>query len=149
MDKLDESPVYISVKSIRIGLDGTEDVLTTVAKGKKSIYQDNLCVMYEEPKEAGFSNTSTLLKLSKDALVISRTGEVEHQQEFAENKLSAFYYKTPFMTIPMAIITKKFVRQENEKNIDIYLEYEIFIDGEIQGLTKLHILVLEDTEVGH
>lgn len=149
MHKVASVPVHVSVKSIRIDGEGQENILATVTKGKKNSHKGNIYIQYHEPEEAGFSNTKTLLKLTDDSLILNRTGEVEHKQEFSAGKLSTFYYKTPFMTIPMLVNTKILTSTVSEDKVDIYIEYYLIIDGEIQDLTKLHILVWEDTEVGH
>lgn len=149
MQKVTSIPVNVSIKSTRLDGDGKEDILKTFTKGKKNSYKNNLYIQYQEPQEAGFSNTKTLLKLAYDKLTLNRTGEVEHKQEFSAGKMSAFYYKTPFITIPMLVNTQKVTSVIDEDLIDIYVEYDLIIDGEFQGLTKLHILIWEDTEVGH
>lgn len=149
MHKVASVPVHVSVKSIRVDSDGKEDILTTLTTGKKNSHKGNLYIQYQEPQEAGFSHTKTLLKLADDKLTLNRTGEIEHKQEFATGKLSAFYYKTPFMTIPMVVNTKVLTTTVCEDRIDIYIEYYLIIDGIVQDLTKLHISIWEDTEVGH
>lgn len=141
--------VNVSVKSVHIDAAENQDIIESFAIGKKNYHGDKIYISYAEPDESGLTGTTTILKIAGDKLTLTRSGEIEQKLDFHAGELTRSIYQTSFGALTMDVDTKKLQITFFDEDIDIYIEYILMINGELQGLTRLCICVREDSKVGH
>ena len=88
----------------------------------------------------------TTYKISPERLLVKRSGEIEHMQEFIVGKrYSSQYINTGMMFNIDTVTNKLFVKNENNELV-IYLEYSLYINETLHGITKMTITVTERIE---
>ena len=82
---------------------------TIKMKALANAYTKNgiLYVIYKEKDLNEEKETSTMLKIQKDSLTLTRTGGVQQQQVFVEGKESVSDYITPYGNLKMKVKTHR------------------------------------------
>ncbi len=133
----------IFIQSILIN-ESDQDVIKTVADCKCFFRGKKTYIIYNEPQEAGFSDVKTIVKIDDQKVFLTRIGDVEQKTLFEAGKIDLCNYKTPYMNIDMIVDTKNLMVVTRENFIDIYIEYELVLGHQSQGLIKLRMLAGED-----
>lgn len=141
--------VNVSVESVHIDAAENQDVIKCLVIGKKNEHKGKIYISYNEPDENCMPGTKTILKLDGESITLTRTGEVEHKFVFQAGMRTYSDYRTPFGMLRMAVETKALEIDVDDNVINIYIEYLLMINDDLQGLTRLRIRVGEDKRVGH
>ena len=85
--------------------------------------------------------TSTMLKLTKDSLTLTRSGNIQQQQIFALGKTSTSDYVTPYGNLKMTVKTNRFelVDDIDNNRCVIKIDYELYLNNNWQSNNKLII----------
>lgn len=96
-----------------------------------------LYVIYKESLDENIK-VSTMLKITKDSLTLTRTGNVKQQQFFCSGKESISDYMTPYGNLKMKVKTH---RLEINSGIiqEIKIDYALYINNDWQSDNKLVI----------
>lgn len=107
---------------------------TIKMKALANVYTKNgiLYVIYKEKE------TSTMLKIQKDSLTLTRTGGVQQQQVFAEGKESVSDYITPYGNLKMKVKTHRLEIITGMKST-IKIDYALYINNSWQSDNELMI----------
>ena len=112
---------------------------TIKMKALANSYEKNgiLYVIYKESLDENIK-VSTMLKITKDSLTLTRTGNVKQQQIFCSGKESISDYMTPYGNLKMKVKTH---RLEINSGIiqEIKIEYALYINNDWQSDNKLVI----------
>ena len=82
--------------------------------------------------------TSTMLKIQKDSLTLTRTGGVQQQQVFVEGKESVSDYITPYGNLKMKVKTHRLEIITGMKST-IKIDYALYINNSWQSDNELMI----------
>lgn len=107
---------------------------TIKMKALANAYTKNgiLYVIYKEKE------TSTMLKIQKDSLTLTRTGGVQQQQVFVEGKESVSDYITPYGNLKMKVKTHRLEIITGMNSI-IKIDYALYINNSWQSDNELMI----------
>lgn len=112
---------------------------TIKMKALANSYEKNgiLYVIYKESLDENIK-VSTMLKITKDSLTLTRTGNVKQQQIFCSGKESISNYVTPYGNLKMKVKTH---RLEINSGIiqEIKIDYALYINNDWQSDNKLVI----------
>lgn len=112
---------------------------TIKMKALANSYEKNgiLYVIYKESLDDNIK-VSTMLKITKDSLTLTRTGNVKQQQIFCSGKESISDYVTPYGNLKMKVKTH---RLEINSGIiqEIKIDYALYINNDWQSDNKLVI----------
>lgn len=112
---------------------------TIKMKALANNYEKNgiLYVIYKESLDENIK-VSTMLKITKDSLTLTRTGNVKQQQFFCSGKESISDYVTPYGNLKMKVKTH---RLEINSGIiqEIKIDYALYINNDWQSDNKLVI----------
>lgn len=104
--------------------------------GKYYKKNDFHIIIYEDVDEETNNITKVMIKFNKNSLKITRSGYINHTQEFKEAKLSKSIYETPFGKMEMLHNTKKLSITEKIPG-NISLIYDLDIKNLETGQIKL------------
>lgn len=112
---------------------------TIKMKALANSYEKNgiLYVIYKESLDENIK-VSTMLKITKVSLTLTRTGNVKQQQFFCSGKESISDYMTPYGNLKMKVKTH---RLEINSGIiqEIKIDYALYINNDWQSDNKLVI----------
>ena len=112
---------------------------TIKMKALANSYEKNgiLYVIYKESLDENIK-VSTMLKITKDSLTLTRTGNVKQQQFFCSGKEIISDYVTPYGNLKMKVKTH---RLEINSGIiqEIKIDYALYINNDWQSDNKLVI----------
>lgn len=99
---------------------------------------DFLYVIYKENDLSEKQETSTMLKIGKNNLTLTRTGGVKHQQFFAQGHESTSEYKTPYGNLQMTTKTHR-LKIVTGTISTIKIDYALYINSSWQSDNELII----------
>lgn len=114
---------------------------TIKMKALANAYTKNgiLYVIYKEKDLNEEKETSTMLKIQKDSLTLTRTGGVQQQQVFVEGKESVSdYITTPYGNLKMKVKTHRLEIITGMKST-IKIDYALYINNSWQSDNELMI----------
>ena len=133
--------VMITVVGSQRAADGEEDRLELTTPGKCCERNGVHYITYGETGISGMEGTTTLLKVYSDQVTLVRMGSVEQKQEFRLGQENTGMYITPYGTFRLAAATSRLDIDCQAGQADIYIQYELSIDGQWQSSNELTIRV--------
>lgn len=136
----------------------TKDVLVTVVGTQISEEQEDTIeilnvgnyyerngkkyIKYDETQEETGEVISNLIKIGPEGIELTKKGSVGAQMIFRENEKVNSCYDTPYGTLMMGIYTNKILCHVEEELIEIKVNYEIELNGELLSNARVHIKVV-------
>lgn len=122
------------------GKQKNEQQATIKMQAVANSYEKNefLYVIYKEQTLNDEQETSTMLKIGKDNLTLTRTGGVKQQQFFAQGRESTSEYITPYGTLQMTVKTQR-LKIVTGVISQIKIDYALYINGSWQSDNELII----------
>ncbi len=99
--------------------------LETVNTGTFTEKNGYCYVRYEETEASGMAGTTTTVKWNRTQVFLIRHGAYEMRQEFAEGNTCAGTYRTPYLIIPLEIMTKKVRVRKVSYGWRLQMEYNL------------------------
>lgn len=108
-----------------------------------SFYEKNgkFYIIYEETELTGFKDTTTTVKISKDAVLLTRKGGVDTRMEFELNKKRLCNYNTPYGAIPVATELSELSSSLSDKGGAVKIKYSLDFNNEKFAVNTLDITV--------
>lgn len=131
----------ITLKTIQYAFDGGEDKIELVTKGRYAQHDKKYYIIYEESELTGFENTTTTIKVAKDAVTLSRRGRFNSKMEFLRDEKRLCNYPTPYGMIPVAVQPVRINSSLSEKGGRLELEYILDISNKAYAKNKLELRV--------
>lgn len=139
---------HIFVKTIQ-NIDGDMDqrALELETKGRFAQRNGKFFVMYEETEMTGFEDTTTTIKISDDAVIVTRNGKYNSKMEFRLGEERLCNYPTVMGTIPVSVNPIAMQSSLDENGGSVYIDYILDMDqmGKLRnrlnltvGLDKTH-----------
>ncbi len=120
--------VKITVKGIQQDDTGESNGTETVAAGEYYFRNGSHYIFYTETAEGSGESTRNSLKLKGDILELTRKGAQNSRMVFETGKRHAMDYATPFGVLRMETAASGIRLLEEEKNLRIGAEYELWAD---------------------
>ncbi len=133
--------------TVRIEIAGTQrlgteqDETFVEAQGTYEREQDAAVIQYiEKPEET--LEILNCIRVQENGITISKRGAIVSDMYFEEGKNSEVAYQTPYGTIPMEIRCKNVSIKEDDRNLHIEVEYDLYSGGELVSAchTKIGIV---------
>lgn len=132
----------IKIVTLSEPLDGTEkDRFELETLG--DFYEKNgkFYIIYEETELTGFKDTTTTVKISHEAVLLTRKGGVDSRMEFELNKKRLCNYNTPYGAIPVATELSELSCSLNNFGGGVKIKYSLDFNNEKFAVNTLDITV--------
>ncbi|MDD7403819.1 MAG: DUF1934 domain-containing protein [Butyribacter sp.] len=124
-------------KKIKITVQGTqhdisEESIENTYEANYAMLSDKHIIKYNEYTEednAQQTATRNLLKISKDAVHITKKGAINTQMHFEQGKKHYGVYQTPFGNFDMMIETKQLSIQEDADSLSVCITYFLSLNN--------------------
>ena len=124
-----EKDIRITVKGVQRGEAGESGSTEITASGEYYFKNGSHYIFYEETAEDSGELIKNSLKLKGNLLELNRKGVVNSRMVFETGKTHVVDYITPFGKLKMETVTSRILLQEEENNLQIKAEYELWADG--------------------
>ncbi|MBE5957322.1 MAG: DUF1934 domain-containing protein [Lachnospiraceae bacterium] len=134
--------VLISINGLQVA-EGTDDSVEVMTVGEYYNRNDKHYIIYEEIDEESGTKTKNVIKVSEQAIEIKKTGLVNSNMFFENNKTNRSYYSTPFGDFTIDIDTNGIAVNVNEKDMDIKIDYALSINNQHTNDCQISMSVRE------
>lgn len=137
-----ENNAMIYLKTLQ-SVDGENetDEIELQTKGTFAIKNNKFYIIYEESELTGFEDTTTTIKVSDDAVSMTRKGKYNSRMEFRPGEKCLCNYNTPFGVIPVGVNPISVENNLSEKGGNLAIEYILDIDNSDYFVNKLKLTV--------
>lgn len=124
-----EKDVLVTIKGLQT-LDNIDEpeVAELVAKGDYYYKNGHHYILFDEMMEGFSQPTKNTIKVTDNSVELRRKGVNNVQMIFQENKKNLTYYATPFGNLQMGIAATKVAVKEEEKSLDLEINYALEIN---------------------
>lgn len=123
-----ENDVVIKISGLQV-IDESGESIETMSAGKHYIKNNKHFALYDEVAENDIK-TNNIIKFNKDFMEVTRKGAVNTRLKFALNETNQSLYSTPMGDLLIEIWTKKIDLQERGNDVNLLVDYELFVDGD-------------------
>lgn len=116
-----------------------KDAIEVVTPGEFVVQDDFFEAVYDETEISGMEGTTTKIKISKDDMILEREGATATKMHFKKNNSSVSLYNTPYGMIELKINTKDLKINMNENGGQVFINYNLSIEGQKPQNTRLKI----------
>lgn len=133
--------VLISIKGLQFGEEDHEDELESITTGTYYYKNGSHYVLYEEATE-GFDETSrNRLKFREHEMSLTKSGLVNVQMIFEENRKNMSSYHTPYGDIMIGIDTRTVEIEEKQEQINLKVDYALEVNYQHFADCKIEICI--------
>lgn len=122
--------VLVSVSGLQFGTEVDNDPVEVITGGNYYKKKDKHYVMYDEIMEGISGVTKNTFKFDKNTFNLIKTGAVNVNMLFEENKRNLTNYETPFGSMLIGIDTNAVEVLESQDLIHVDIDYAIDINYE-------------------
>lgn len=140
-------------KSVRIKicgrqfLNGESDETIVEAVGVWERKEAASKLLYDEAQEENSAVIHNTITYSMRGIKIEKRGGMESDLFFVENKERAITYKTPYGILSMESRCKKIRIKEEERNLNISIEYDLYASDELISENVTEIIAEVQDEI--
>jgi uncharacterized beta-barrel protein YwiB (DUF1934 family) len=120
---------------------GDSEPVEVVTVGEYYLKNDKHYVTFYEVMEGFEGNTKNIVKISEDALEITKKGVTNVHMMFEKNKKNITSYNTPFGNLMIGILAKDINIKESEDSIEVHVDYTLDVNYEPLADCKITILL--------
>lgn len=121
--------VLLALKGLQFDGSSQED-MTTILPAEYYKRNGKHCLVYDEIMEGFSGNTQNIIKFHEKELDVTKKGVVNVHLLFEENRKNLSNYGTPFGDIMVGIHTSNIRLQEEEKLIQVQVDYDLELNYE-------------------
>lgn len=140
--------LIVTVNCVQTDISGDKNTIELSTVGKSYIKNNATIIRYQESALTGMENTTTVIKVYANEVILVRMGEFEYKQEFCIGQTSYGLYVTPYGTMKMHNYTSNLEINLYDSLGTINIEYDLFIEGKYQSTNYLTITTREDKQNG-
>lgn len=129
--------VLLTIRGLQSAQDMDAEPVEFITTGKYYRKNNRHYILYDEWMEGFQEPTRNMIKLSDDALDITKKGVANVHMLFEENKKNVSCYNTPYGDLIIGILASKVQVQETDNNIDVDVKYALEANDE--HLADYHI----------
>ena len=119
-----------------------QEPISIVTSGRFYIENGERYVEYEEVYEEAEMSAVNTVKLHPEVLEVTKSGAINVQMIFQENRKNMSMYGTPFGEIEMGISTTSYTMQESDDKIDLDVKYALEMNGEHAADCELKLEIM-------
>lgn len=138
-----EKRVLITVNSVIDDASGENDKMSFITEGVLSKEDNDFIVSYEESEITGLDGTTTILRVNKDSVTLTRHGNVDSMMLFEVGKTHLSDYDTKYGSVMLGITAKNVDVNFNDKGGDIKVDYVLEYNRAYGGRNSLYVNVSE------
>lgn len=141
----------VCVTSELKGVDGEMQVFERRSRGRLSVRERALYVIYEEPSKepqekaetAAEARVKNLIKIEKEPFRVSlkKSGAVCWRMVFEQGKRETAEYGTPYGMLLIGVETERLTLKKEQEKTSLQLIYTLYIQGEKQADCRLEITI--------
>lgn len=142
--------VIVHVIGVQKDIYGQETRLETTALGRYCLKNGIHHLTYSDSQlsQDGLE-TTTLIKVYQDYIVLIRMGSVEQRQEFRLGQKMRGTYVTPYGRIELTALAQEMKADFRLSSGAIDISYDLEVDGQWQSENVLSITIQEGQNCGH
>lgn len=157
-DERERAPVVLygeKMHAVKITVCSSSDVagekrIEMVSFGTLREKKGNWYARYLEPELTGLVGTTTTIKWNQEKIIVLRSGNVEHRQEFFPGLNQTSLYKTKELTIPMQTRTRTIaITSLPDGAWQLDINYELLYGAAEGTQRQLRIKIEEDKRREH
>lgn len=120
----------ISLKTLQ-NIDGSDEINEIELKTKGKFAQKNgkFYIIYEESELTGFEDTTTTIKVSDNAVSMTRSGKYNSKMVFRRGEKCLCSYTTPYGVIPVGVSPTLLESRLGDDGGNVNIEYILDIDN--------------------
>lgn len=132
----------ISLKTLQ-NIDGSNEVneIELQTKGKFAEKNGKFYIIYEESELTGFEDTTTTIKVSEDAVSLTRSGKYNSRMVFKKGEKCLCNYSTPYGVIPVGVNPTILESRLGDSGGKVSIEYILDIDNREYLKNRLNLTV--------
>lgn len=131
----------ITLKGIQTSTLNETTSIEFVSEAKYYKKDDIYYIVYEETEITGMKGTKTTIKVSKDVVSLIRFGTISSNMTFEIGVKHASSYGTGFGFLDITTEANEIRTNLTEDGGEVYVDYEVEIDGEWVGKNNFHLIV--------
>ena len=131
--------VIVKVKGQQTDAAGETSRIELIAEGRHYYRNGWHYVLYEDHMAEDVDDTSTILKIAPDTMVLLRNGSESQEQRFAAAQESTSVYRTPYGNLDLSVKTDRIAIVYGTVSGNIDVDYAMSINGKWQSRNELHI----------
>lgn len=131
----------ITLKGIQTSTLNETTSIEFVSEAKYYKKDDIYYIVYEETEITGMKGTKTTIKVSKDVVSLIRFGTISSNMTFEIGVKHASSYGTGFGFLDITTEANEIRTSLTEDGGEVYVDYEVEIDGERVGKNNFHLIV--------
>ena len=137
-----ETNAMIYLKTLQ-SVEGEEetDEIELQTKGTFARKNGKFYIIYEESELTGFEDTTTTIKVSDDAVSMTRRGKYNSRMEFRIGEKCLCSYNTPFGVIPVGVNPISVENNLGDDGGNLAIEYILDSDNRDYLTTRLNLTV--------
>lgn len=136
--------VLVTVKGLQSMEDGNPpEEVEMVAKGEYYYKNGHHYIFYNETIEGFVEENRNTIKISENSVEVKKKGLTNMQMIFEEQKKNITFYSTPFGNLQMGIAATNIDVKEQEKSLDLSIDYALEINGEHAADCRISVNVQE------
>ena len=137
-----ETNAMIYLKTLQ-SVEGEEetDEIELQTKGTFARKNGKFYIIYEESELTGFEDTTTTIKVSDDAVSMTRRGKYNSRMEFRIGEKCLCSYNTPFGVIPVGVNPISVENDLGDDGGNLAIEYILDIDNRDYLTNRLKLTV--------
>ena len=120
----------------------SEEPISIVTSGRFYTENGERYVQYEEIYEEAEMSAVNTVKLHPEVLEVNKSGAINVQMIFQENRRNMSMYGTPFGEIEMGISTTSYTMHETDDRIDLDVKYALEMNGEHAADCELKLEIM-------
>lgn len=132
-----KNDAIIKISGLQV-VDDSGESIETISAGKHYIKNEKHYAFYDELEDDN-KKISNIIKFDKDFIEVTRKGAVNTKLNFTLNKTNQSLYSTPFGDMLIEVFTKNISLNEEEADVNLLVDYEMFIDGDKVSDNKIEI----------
>lgn len=133
--------VLISVTGTQFSTENISEPVEIVTSGSYYKKNNKHYVIYDEIIDGTNVTTKNMLKFDDKGFNLIRTGDVNTNMVFEENKRSITNYTTPFGSLVIGLDASKIDVTENKEEIKVDIDYAIDVNYEHLADCKIKLSV--------
>lgn len=122
--------VLLSVKGLQVMEEAKEEEIEVVTPGRYRFQNGKHYISYEEAVEGTEEKIQNLIKISEEAVEVTKKGFANVHMVFEKNKQNMSYYDTPFGNFLISIRAKDIKITAQPEQIGTRVEYSLEINYE-------------------
>lgn len=143
--------VLVKIKGLQmvsqIQEEDSEEPIEIINIGSYNVVGDKEYVMYEEVIEGESRKCSNLIKISGNAVEITKRGAVTAHLSFVAGEKTMTYYDTPFGNIYLGIFTRELDILRSEGRINITIDYALELNYEHVSDCKVEMEITSNRDI--